>query len=59
MKYQYILNGEIMYQTDDASAFFHYLMFTEGAKQAMHSTLYQLLEKSNGHTCSMVSASKQ
>jgi len=56
MKYQHILNGEILFETDDVSTFFGYLMSNPKAQQVRNSILYNLLEKSNGYICNMVSA---
>ncbi len=53
MKYQHILNGEVLFETDDASKFQHYLMNDPRAAQAKFSILYNLLEKSGGYVCKM------
>lgn len=54
MKYQHILNGEVLFQTDDAGEFFTYLITNEKAQQAKNSVLFNLLEKSGSYICSMV-----
>lgn len=56
MKYQYILNNTILFETNDLSSFFHYLMTEKDAQQAKNSILYNLLEKSNGYICKMETA---
>ena len=56
MKYQHILNKEVLFETDDVSAFFTYLLTDERAKQAKNSILYNLLEQSDGYHCIMMSA---
>lgn len=55
MKYQYILNDKIVYQTDSASEFFVFLNKPENT-QERNSILYNLLEKSGGYTCNMATA---
>jgi hypothetical protein len=57
MKYQHILNGKLLFETDDSSEFFSYLISTKETNQAKLSILYNLLEKSNGYICEMVSKS--
>jgi len=57
MKYKHILNGKLLFETNDASEFFSYLMDKE-TSQAKHSVLFNLLDKSNGYVCNMVSASR-
>lgn len=58
MKYQYILNGKIIFQSDSVSEYYSFLVNKED-KQTMYSVLYNLLEKSNGYICNMVSATPQ
>lgn len=56
MKYQYILNSKIVFETNDASEFHYYLINNEKANQAKNSILYNLLEQSNGYICNMATA---
>ncbi len=53
MKYQYILNDVILFETNDVTIFFSYLLTEPKAEQAKNSILYNLLEKSGGYTCNM------
>lgn len=58
MKYQHILNGELLFETDDTTEYYSYLIKSENY-QLMHSTLYNLLEKSNGYIANMSQAITQ
>lgn len=58
MKYQYILNGEIIFQTNNVSEYYGFLVNRQD-KQAMYSVLYNLLEQSKGYLCNMASAIPQ
>lgn len=58
MKYQYILNNKVLFETNDAEEYFTYLI-TSTDKQLMHAVLYRLLRQSGGHICNMVTASQQ
>jgi hypothetical protein len=51
MKYQVILNGNTLFETDNVAEYFSYLLKNE---QIKNSVLYNLLEKSNGHISNMV-----
>jgi hypothetical protein len=55
MKYQYILNDKIIFETNDASEYMLYLLTNKEAEQIKYSVLFRLLEQSNGHICNMVS----
>ena len=55
MKYQHILNNEVLFETNDVSIFFSYLLTDSRAQQAKNSILYNLLEQSNGYVCNMIS----
>lgn len=55
MKYQHILNKKVLFETNDASEFMGYLLNNKQAVQAKNNILYDLLEKSNGYICEMVS----
>lgn len=57
MKYQYILNNELLFETNDASEFYSYLINLEDYKQAFNSTMFNLLVKSKGYICNMADAS--
>lgn len=54
MKYQHILNGKLLFETDSHSEFATYLMFDDRAKQAKHIVLCKLLEESEGHICNTI-----
>lgn len=58
-KYRYILNNEVIYETDDAREFVTYLLTNPEASQAKYSVLYNLLENIGHYTCncSMVTKS--
>jgi hypothetical protein len=56
MKYQHILNNEVLFESNDASEFMLYLLTNDKAKQAKYSILYNLLEQSKEYICNMVSA---
>ena len=58
MKYQHILNGELLFETNNVSDFFVYLNTKEN-NQAKSSILYNLLEKSHGYVCNMINSSYQ
>lgn len=58
MKYQYILNDVIIFETDNAHEFFQYLT-NNTDKQMMNSTLYGLLDKAGSYKLSMYQAKKQ
>lgn len=55
MKYQYILNKEVLFETNDPSEFMTYLMTDPKAYQAKYCVLYELLEQSSGYICNMAS----
>jgi hypothetical protein len=55
MKYQHILNGKLLFETDDSHEFMFYLMTNDKAKQAKYSVLYNLLKNSSGYICNMSS----
>lgn len=55
MKYQHILNDEILIETDDLSEFMTYLINDDRAKLARFNILYNLLDKANGYICNMKS----
>ena len=50
MKYQYILNGTIIFETNDASTYFAYLMQHE---QLKNSVLLNLLHNAGKYTANM------
>ena len=56
MKYQHILNDVVIFETNNVSDFFHYLLTDSDAQQAKNSILYNLLEQSGGHICNMATA---
>jgi hypothetical protein len=57
MKYQHILNKEVLFETDNATEYFTYLLDIKGdVSQTKHAVLRSLLEKSNGHICEMATA---
>ncbi len=56
MKYQHILNGKLLFETNNLSEFYNYLCTNEKAKQCKNSILFNLLEQSNGYICNMATA---
>jgi hypothetical protein len=54
MKYQHILNNELLFETDDPGQFVTYLMTDQKAQQAKYNVLYNLLEKSGGYICKLM-----
>ena len=52
-KYQYVLNNEIIFETDDAIEFVTYLLTNPKASQAKYNVLYDLLEKKGNHIISL------
>lgn len=56
MKFQYILNDKVLFETNDFLEYITYLYALDDHGQAKHSVLYRLLEKSGGHICEMVNA---
>lgn len=50
MKYQYKLNGKIIFETDNLSDYCTYLY---NNPQVRDSVLYNLLDKSNGYIANM------
>lgn len=56
MKYQHILNGELLFETNDTSKYFQYLL-SKGNTQLMHSVLYRLIDQSGGYIANMSQAS--
>jgi hypothetical protein len=59
MKYQHILNNELLFETDDVSEFLSYLLNDKRAAQAKNTILFNLLDKSNGYICKMVNAKSE
>lgn len=59
MKYQYVLNGEILFETNNAEEFWRYLVFVIKEPHIKESVLYNLLEKSGGYKCNMATASSK
>lgn len=53
MKYQYKLNGNIIFETDDCA---EYMKFILADPQIRSSILYNLLDKAGEYTCNMVTA---
>lgn len=56
MKYQHILNGELLFETNDTTEYFQYLL-SKGNTQLMHSVLYRLIDQSGGYIADMSQAS--
>lgn len=52
MKYQFILNNVIIFETDNVSEYFSFLLKPENV-QIKNSVLYDLLEKSKSYTADM------
>jgi hypothetical protein len=52
MKYQHIINGNLLFETDNVSEFFMYLL---KFPQERNSTLFDLLDKTNGYILNMAS----
>jgi hypothetical protein len=59
MKYQHILNNKLLFETNSASDFFHYLMNNPDAKQAKNNILYNLLESNKGYICEMSTTTQE
>lgn len=53
MKYQYILNGILEFETDSASDFMTFLLKEEN-RQVRNSVLFNLLKKSDGYKAKMI-----
>ncbi len=53
MKYQYKLNGNILFETDDCVEFMQFIL---ADPQISNSILYNLLDKAGEYTCSMATA---
>lgn len=54
MKYKHIRNGELIYETNNASEFVKYLLTDPRAQQIKYSVLYNLLEKNDGYICETI-----
>jgi len=54
MKYKYILNDTVIFETNDSSEFMKFLL-RDGNEHIRNSVLHNLLEK-NGYVCDMVTA---
>jgi hypothetical protein len=54
MKYKYILNNTVIFETNDANEFMMFLL-RDGNEHIRHSVLRNLLEK-DGYVCDMVTA---
>jgi hypothetical protein len=50
MKYQYILNKELLYETNNTSEFLAYLV----ANSIAYTVLYDLLKQTEKYTCELV-----
>jgi hypothetical protein len=50
MKYQYILNGEIKFETDDV---YEYMKYVQSNYQLNQSVLFNLLLKAEGYIANM------
>lgn len=53
MKYQYILNNTLVFETNDVQEYFQFLI-GRADKQVMYRVLYNLLEKYDGYICNVV-----
>lgn len=59
MKYQHILNDRVLFESDSVDEFFTYLLTYPLVAQARNSILYNLLIKSNGYVCNMVTKKQE
>ena len=55
MKYQYILNKKILFETNSPTEYFRYLLNLED-NSLKNDILHDLLGKSNGYICEMATA---
>ena len=56
MKYQHILNDEILFETDNVSEFMKYLLNDPKAKYDRYRILHDLLDKAGSYSLKLVSA---
>lgn len=57
MKYQYILDGQILLETNDVLEYITFIYDLEDQGQSKHAILYDLLVKADGHVCKMATKS--
>ena len=56
MKYQYSLNNEVIFETNDAYEFMLFVLTDSRASQVKYNILYKLLEEKKEFKIEMVSA---
>lgn len=59
MKYQHILDGKLLFETNDITEYIQYLNSLNDFGQTKNMILYNLLYLSSGYICNVVTARKR